>query len=62
VDNVQNSQRMTSMIHYHCHTCGVNATCVLTNSAELAWLDHMENHAERKNYGAWTWTVVQLDL
>lgn len=59
---MQAAGRETAMIHYQCYTCGVNATCVHTPSADLAWLDHMENHAERTNYGRWTWTAVQLEL
>jgi hypothetical protein len=50
------------MIHYQCYTCGMNATCVLTESANLAWLDHMANHAVPANYGRWTWTAVQLEV
>jgi hypothetical protein len=50
------------MVHYQCYTCGISATCVLTSSAELAWLDHMEIHAVKDNFGAWTWAVLQLDL
>jgi len=50
------------MIHYECHTCGVTATCVVTPASDLAWLDHMENHSAKKNYSAWSWTVVQLDV
>jgi hypothetical protein len=62
VDSVQNSKRDTAMVHYSCRTCGVTATCVATPSAVLAWLDHMECHAVRDNYDAWTWVVQQLDL
>jgi hypothetical protein len=50
------------MVHYQCRTCGLTATCVATPTAVLAWLDHMEGHAVRDNYDAWTWTVLQLEL
>jgi len=50
------------MIHWQCHTCHVTATCVVTPSAELAWLDHMENHVMKKGYSQWTWTVVPLPI
>jgi len=59
---MSNGSGETAMIHYECFTCGVTATCVVTSSATLAWLDHMENHAERKNYGQWSWTVLALPL
>lgn len=50
------------MIHLSCDTCGITATCVATPAADLAWLDHMETHAVKDGYRAWTWTVVQLDV
>lgn len=50
------------MIHWECRTCGMSATCVVTPAAELAWLDHMDTHSAKFNYGAWTWTVVPLEL
>jgi len=59
---MQASNEDTAMIHWECHTCGMAATCVLTSSATLAWLDHMENHALADNYSAWTWTVQKLPL
>lgn len=52
----------TAMVHYACRVCALTATCVATPTAVLAWLDHMENHAVRDAYDAWTWTVVPLDL
>jgi len=52
----------TAMIHFECGTCGVNATCVDTPSARLAWYDHMENHALKQNYRAVTWVVVPLEF
>jgi len=48
------------MVHLECHTCGMTATCVVTASTELAWLDHMETHSAKFNYSAWTWSVVSL--
>lgn len=59
---MQQSGRETDMIHLHCHVCGINATCVATPSADLAWLDHMETHSAKTSYSAWTWTVQQLDV
>lgn len=50
------------MIHWQCGVCEVSATCVATPSAELAWLDHMENHAVKDLYQAWTWEIVPLPL
>lgn len=50
----------TPMVHYECYTCHISATCVFTPSADLAWLDHMETHAVRDNFGRWTWTAVAL--
>lgn len=50
------------MVHYQCHVCALTATCVANPAAVLAWLDHMERHAMRDDYSAWTWTVQQLDL
>jgi len=55
-------QQYTQMIHYHCDTCGISATCVDTPSARLAWCDHMDNHAVKAGYGQWVWTVVPLPL
>jgi len=55
-------QITTAMVHYECYTCHMTATCVDTNASRLAWLDHMENHGAKQNYGSWTWTVVQLPL
>lgn len=52
----------TNMVHFQCYTCHVTATCVLTPSADLAWLDHMSNHAMQENYGRWTWQVVPLNI
>jgi len=50
------------MVHFECSTCGVSATCVLNTSAEVAWYDHMANHALVDNFRAWTWEVVPLPL
>lgn len=55
-----NTSEPVPMIHYECRTCGMQATMVVTPSAELAWLDHMENHGAKTNYGAWTWQVEPL--
>lgn len=54
--------RETAMVHYECSTCGMAATCVVTPSAELAWLDHMDTHALPRNYRAWTWSALELPL
>ena len=54
-------RRETAMIHYQCYVCHATATCVANEPANLAWHDHMANHALPKHYGAWTWTVQQLD-
>jgi len=59
---MQDSTTDTAMVHFECHTCHMTATCVATAAAELAWLDHMDNHAEKKNYSAWSWTVARLPL
>jgi len=48
------------MVHYECDVCHIAATCVVTPSAELAWLDHMETHSAKTAYKAWTWHVVPL--
>jgi hypothetical protein len=50
----------TAMVHYECHTCGMQATCVSTPSSSLAWLDHMETHVVKDGFSAWGWTVVPL--
>lgn len=55
-------RRETNMVHYECDRCGVSATCVVTPSAELAWLDHMASHGSWATYKAWTWTVQPLPL
>lgn len=59
---MRKEQAETMMIHWQCGVCEVSATCVATPSAELAWLDHMENHASKDRYQAWTWTIVPLPL
>lgn len=59
---MQDTDPGTSMVHFECHTCHMNATCVATPTATLAWLDHMDTHALPANYSAWTWTVVKLPL
>lgn len=56
------SSRETEMIRYECQTCAMTATVVNTPSAVLAWLDHMDTHAVKDNYRAWTWAIVPLDL
>lgn len=50
------------MIHYECHVCAVTATCVVTPSSSLAWLDHMEAHADRGAFSSWTWSVEPLNF
>lgn len=50
------------MAHYECQTCHMEATVVVTPSAELAWLDHMETHAVKDHYRMWTWSVVELPI
>lgn len=52
----------TLMLHWQCYTCGMTATCVGNAVAELAWLDHMETHSAKTNYGAWAWHVMPLPL
>jgi len=52
----------TPMVHWQCHICGISATCVLNPPAELAWLDHMENHANKADYSSWTWTALTLSF
>lgn len=52
----------TSMMHYECLTCGVNATCVATLAAAEAWHDHMANHEDPRSYKLVTWVAVQLPL
>lgn len=52
----------TNMVHFECYVCKVSATCVQTPSADLAWLDHMENHGAKDAYGRWTWSVVTLPM
>lgn len=52
----------TAMIHFVCGTCRMEATCVHTSSAELAWLDHMANHAVKDNFRCYTWSIVPLEL
>lgn len=52
----------TAMILYECGVCGIQATMVRTATGDLAWLDHMENHAQKRQYRCWTWNVVQLPL
>jgi hypothetical protein len=50
------------MVHYECYTCHMQATCVQTPSSDLAWLDHMENHGAKDNYGVWVWDVVPFEF
>ena len=52
----------TVMIRYECGICPMVATCVATPSADLAWQDHMNIHANKRSYRAWTWAVVPLEL
>lgn len=56
------ANRETDMVHYECGVCLATATCVQTPAADLAWLDHMANHADPYCYGRWTWTVLPLKL
>lgn len=53
---------VVEMVHYECYTCHMSATMVVTPSADLAWLDHMENHGAKKNYGRWCWAVLALPI
>lgn len=62
MQNVQNDSRETQMLHFACNVCGITATIVSTQTGRLAWLDHMENHAQKTNYDVWAWTVMQLGL
>lgn len=48
------------MVHYECGVCGVMATCVLNEPAQLAWLEHMDNHSAKTAWQAWYWDVVPL--
>jgi hypothetical protein len=52
----------TSMIHYQCQVCGMTATCVVTAVTSLAWLDHMDSHADSSLFLSWTWQALQLEL
>jgi len=48
------------MVHYECYVCSMVASCVLNASSNLAWHDHMANHADPTLFGQWVWTVVAL--
>lgn len=54
--------RETAMVLFECHVCHAQAVCVDNQPARLAWLDHMENHANKTDYGAYTWTAVTFDF
>jgi len=60
VQNVDNQSNTTRMVHYVCHVCQMNATCVANPAAVLAWMDHMERHALRDDYSAYGWDVQRL--
>jgi len=49
-----------AMVRYECNVCPMSASCVVTAVSELAWLDHMETHADPLDYRGWTWTVYPL--
>lgn len=50
------------MVHYECYVCSITATCVDTEAADRAWIDHMNIHADDQDYGRYIWTVIQLPL
>jgi hypothetical protein len=52
--------RETAMIHWSCRVCGISTTCVHNAVADLAWHDHMANHADPDLFDAWTWTAVSF--
>jgi len=52
----------TAMVLFECEVCAVTAVCVDNEPARLAWLDHMENHAQKKRFRAFTWTALTLDF
>lgn len=54
--------RTTTMVRYECGVCTMTATCVVTAASELAWLDHMANHADPSCYQGWTWVVLELPV
>jgi len=58
------NERGTSveMIHFECQVCGIGASMVRTPTGDLAWLDHMANHADKRAFRRWTWNVVPLPL
>lgn len=62
VNAMSDAGAATTMVHFECYTCHVSATCVLTPSADLAWCDHMEQHAMKDHYGRWVWEVVPLSM
>lgn len=57
---VMDGQTEVPMIHFECQVCHMSATVVSTPAGELAWLDHMNTHAMKDDFKAWTWTVLPL--
>ena len=50
----------TDMLHFACGQCEMAATVVDTESAHLAWLDHMASHPRADDFQVYSWTVVRL--
>lgn len=57
---MQGDSDSTLMVHWECYVCGTQATCVVTDTAEQAWRDHMATHADTTHFGAWGWVVMTL--
>lgn len=48
------------MIHHLCKVCGMSATMVVTETAGVAWADHMATHADPEAFESWVWSVYKL--
>jgi hypothetical protein len=54
------TKKPVEMVHYVCDVCSVSATCVHNVSSDLAWLDHMTNHADQSLFHVYTWEVLPI--
>lgn len=48
------------MIHHLCKVCGMSATMVVTETAGIAWSDHMATHDDPESFESWVWSVYKL--
>jgi len=52
----------TSMCHYECGQCSMEATVVANRQSRDAWRRHMATHPKRHDYRAWSWEVLPLEF